>query len=541
MIETIAGYEVHPAAAHLPIMSDGELEVLAKDVRERGLIHPVVLFEGKVIDGRNRLKACELAGVQPTTIEWVKTGDESVVKFVVASNLLRRHLNESQRGMLAADLLEMYRAEAHTAKTAHLKRGTEIPESAPGRTRAAEKAAADVGAATRTVERAKFVAEKSPELAEKVRKGEATLKQAEKELRRAEQKEAVKAYQPPVGEWAVIVADPPWPYEDTLDGSDQARGGLPYPPMTMDEICAMKIPASRDCALWLWVTNSHLIDGSAARVLREWDFEPKALLTWKKDRMGAGRYLRNITEHVILAVRGKPMIEGESQINFLEAKSREHSRKPDEFFDLVERVCPSLSRLEMFSREPRKGWTTSGAEAELFAEEKRSSEDPKTPTGSPPVDRGDLCGVYSGSGKKAVACILIQDHEGPHNNGERVWPNKAPKPKASLTKDFPALDELERILVNAGGYKERIEVLREKKKHKLKIEVKSEPPDTVRGEKRGCEVCDSANALTHFLNVTHRGSAGGEACFGYALTLCAKHTTMVSATRALKKRQERKR
>jgi N6-adenosine-specific RNA methylase IME4 len=489
-MEKIAGYEIHPAAAHLPIMSDGELEVLAKDVRERGLIHPVVLFEGKVIDGRNRLKACELAGVQPSTIEWVKTGDESVVKFVVASNLLRRHLNESQRGMLAADLLEMYRAEAHTAKTAHLKRGTEIPESAPGRTRAAEKAAADVGAATRTVERAKFVAEKSPELAEKVRKGEATLKQAEKELRRAEQKQAVKAYQPPVGEWAVIVADPPWPYEDTLDGSDQARGGLPYPPMTMDEICAMKIPASRDCALWLWVTNSHLIDGSAARVLREWDFEPKALLTWKKDRMGAGRYLRNITEHVILAVRGKPMIEGESQINFLEAKRREHSRKPDEFFDLVERVCPSLSRLEMFSREPRRAWTTSGAEAELFAEEKRSSEDQKILEGPPPIDRGDLCGLRDG--KKGDACFHKLGHEGVHSNGYRTWPNKAPKRKPP-------------------------------------VEIPTKCP----GGK--CEACGKTGDDTAIYGVigNYRAPAGG---FAYGVYLCPADVTAAGIRKALKNR-----
>jgi phage N-6-adenine-methyltransferase len=169
-----------------------------------------------------------------------------------------------------------------------------------------------------------------------------------------------------------------------------------------------------------------------------------------------------------------------------------------------------------------------------------SSEDPKIPEGSTRFDAGNLCGVYSGSGKSAVACVLVNDHDGPHNSGDRTWPNKAAKRKAAPAISYPSPEEIERILIKAGGYKEQVEVLREKKKYKLNVEVKSEPPAKILGKRLVCEACGSADALTHHLNITHRGSAGGEAGFGYALTLCAKHTTVVSAARAMQKRKTRR-
>lgn len=122
--------------------------------------------------------------------------------------------------------------------------------------------------------------------------------------------------------------------------------------------------ATADSALWLWTTNAFLIDGTATAVVRAWGYTPKSLLTWGKDRWGAGRYLRNQTEHAILAIRGRPLINGEKHSTMLNAARRGHSVKPDAAYTLFEAVTPASpgARLELFAREPREGWITSGSE-----------------------------------------------------------------------------------------------------------------------------------------------------------------------------------
>jgi N6-adenosine-specific RNA methylase IME4 len=389
--------KAHPAADLFPMMTSAEIDQLAADIQQRGQIHPILTTgDNLVLDGRNRLEACRRAGVEPYVLVWDGDGDPfaSPTAFVLSANLHRRHLNESQRALVGADAEPLFAAEAKARQKAQLKKGTTVPPPAPlaprganGKTepeakgKAAEAAANAVGASTRQVERAKSVVKKRPEVRELIREGKKTLGQVEKQIRKEEQLKNVLEYRPPVGTYAVIVADVPWKYEDQLDGSDQARGGLPYPPMELDEICKLKPPAAADCALWFWVTNSHLIDGSAARVLEAWGFEPKTLLTWRKvdkagnDRFGSGHYLRNCTEHVILAVRGRPLVQGADQVNIFDAPRARHSEKPSRFFEIAEKVtpCPPEARLEWFAIGERRGWVTSGSEQQAARRGKLSA------------------------------------------------------------------------------------------------------------------------------------------------------------------------
>lgn len=361
--------KAHPAAKLFPLMVGAELEQLANDIRANGLLRAVVTLNGQVLDGRNRLAACKLAGVEPRLVEWDGTG--SPVGYVLSENVHRRHLTDSQRAMVASDALPLLEREAKARQVASLKRGTKAPVTAPGRTRgtAAGIAARPAGVGARSVERAKAVIAASSELAARVRSGDITLKQAEKQIRTADQVAKVLAYHPPTGEYSLIVRDPAWPYRDQLDGSDGARGGLTYPPRTIENICADVPPAAKDCALWLWVTNAHLTDGSAARVLEAWKFKPMTMATWPKLKMGTGTWLRGRTEHVILAVRGHPVVHLTNQSTLLPpwppGKAGKHSSKPAEFFPWAAKHCPCLpeARLEMDSRDQREGWTTSGAEA----------------------------------------------------------------------------------------------------------------------------------------------------------------------------------
>lgn len=160
----------------------------------------------------------------------------------------------------------------------------------------------------------------------------------------------------PRGRYEVIVVDPPWAYDTVNVG---------YPVLTVEEIMDLPIPklASEDCVLWLWTTNAKMRD--AFTVVDSWGFAEQSILTWAKDRMGKGWYLRNQTEHCVLATKGQPRLARTSQTTLLRAPSRQHSRKPEEFYALVESLCPGR-RLDMFARESRKGWATWGFERSKF-------------------------------------------------------------------------------------------------------------------------------------------------------------------------------
>ena len=168
----------------------------------------------------------------------------------------------------------------------------------------------------------------------------------------------------PAGPFRVIVIDPPWKYQSRAeDITHRARN--PYPDMEIDVIKALPVSALayKDCVLWLWTTNAFISE--AFQCLDAWGFRYKTCLTWVKDRMGLGNWLRGQTEHCLMAVRGNPIVTLTNQTTALKAPTREHSRKPDEFYALVESLCPG-NRLEMFSRQRREGWQSQGAEVDFY-------------------------------------------------------------------------------------------------------------------------------------------------------------------------------
>jgi len=177
----------------------------------------------------------------------------------------------------------------------------------------------------------------------------------------------------PKGPFLVIVVDPPWRYERDKDPKfDYAN---PYPSMSLDEIGNLPVPqmACQDCILWLWTTNTHL--AYALDMLQEWGFIKKSILTWDKQRVGYGDWLKSTTEHCIMAVRGKPVVTLTNQTTLIRAPSREHSRKPEEFYQLVESLCPG-SKLDFFARTTRTGWVAYGNETGVFPEDVSSKKRP---------------------------------------------------------------------------------------------------------------------------------------------------------------------
>ena len=181
-----------------------------------------------------------------------------------------------------------------------------------------------------------------------------------------------------------IMADPPWQFENkTGKVAPEHKRLNRYSTMTLDQICAMPVAELADdpAHLYLWVPNALLPEG--LKVMESWGFKYKSNLIWQKirkdggpDGRGVGFYFRNVTEIVLFGTRGKnarTLDPGRSQVNFIEAdepdgdllktRKREHSRKPDEQYGIIE-ACSRGPYLELFARGERPGWSVWGNQAD---------------------------------------------------------------------------------------------------------------------------------------------------------------------------------
>ena len=172
--------------------------------------------------------------------------------------------------------------------------------------------------------------------------------------------------------FGTVLADPPWRFDNrTGKVAPEHRRLARYDTMAAKEIAALPVAdvmASKSHC-YLWVPNALLADG--LMVLEGWGFDYKANLVWHKvrkdggsDGRGVGFYFRNVTELILFGTRGKlrTLAPGRRQVNLLATRKREHSRKPDELYDVVE-ACSPAPYLELFARYPRLGWAAWGHEA----------------------------------------------------------------------------------------------------------------------------------------------------------------------------------
>jgi len=177
-------------------------------------------------------------------------------------------------------------------------------------------------------------------------------------------------------EFGTILADPPWRFANRTGKMAPEHHRLSrYGTMDLEEIKALPVVevAAKPSHLYLWVPNALLSEGM--EVMNAWGYQYKTNLIWHKirkdggpDGRGVGFYFRNVTEVILFGVRGKgarTLPPGRSQVNFLATRKREHSRKPDELYDIIE-ACSPGPRLELFARGGRPGWEAWGNQAEIY-------------------------------------------------------------------------------------------------------------------------------------------------------------------------------
>lgn len=173
-----------------------------------------------------------------------------------------------------------------------------------------------------------------------------------------------------------ILADPPWQFQNRTGKIAPEHHRLTrYPTMELADICALPVAgcAAETAHLYMWVPNALLPEG--LEVMEAWGFTYKSNLVWHKirkdggsDGRGVGFYFRNVTEIILFGTRGKnarTLDPGRSQVNMIQTRKREHSRKPDEQYELIE-ACSPGPFLEMFARGPRPNWTVWGNQASEY-------------------------------------------------------------------------------------------------------------------------------------------------------------------------------
>lgn len=377
-------------------MQGEEYESLKADIEANGLLEPVWLHpaDHSIIDGRNRHKACVELGKAPKFRYWDQQG--SLVSFVVSLNLKRRHLNESQRAMVAAKIANM--SHGGDRKSDEIKRSIDPLISQP-------EAAKTLNVSVPSVKRAKVVQEHgTPELVKAVETGQVAVSTAakiaqappaeqvvivaqgpkqiveaskqiraeraqERRIERVEKIVEISQNNKPLDEsvsrlYPVIYADPPWEYEHSETESRKIENQ--YPTMPLQKICDLPVDkiTTPDAILILWATSPKLAE--ALQVISSWGFTYRTCMVWDKEIMGPGYYARQQHELLLFAARGSlPVPESANRPRSVIRIRRdsEHSAKPEEFYAIIDSMYPEYAKIELFARNKREGWDRWGNQA----------------------------------------------------------------------------------------------------------------------------------------------------------------------------------
>ncbi len=407
--------EFHPLANLFPLIEGEEFDALVAGMRADGFRsgEEIILYEGKILDGRNRYRAAVAAGIieegDTSSFIFAEFGTKGVdgiftdaevaagpLAFVLSKNLHRRHLNESQRATVAARLASMRQGERTDLRGADLKPAN-LPEVAVSQADAAKAlvvsersvrhakvvlehgapelvAAVDQGkmAVSLAAQAAKLPAPMQAKVIEEVQAGRANAVRTvvKRELRNDKEKRlADKQKALPAKRFGVIYADPEWRFEPRSreTGMDRSPDNH-YPTSPTAEIAARPVGdiASEDCVLFLWATVPMLPD--ALTVMEAWGFRYVSQCVWVKDRPGEQRgpgYWFTV-EHEILLVGTRGNIPapalGTQWRSVIIAPVGEHSEKPDVFYELIESYYPNLPKIELNARRARAGWEGWGNE-----------------------------------------------------------------------------------------------------------------------------------------------------------------------------------
>lgn len=403
-------------------LSAEEYAQLEANIVTEGCRDALVVWQNTLLDGHNRYQICTERGIDFAIVSLELDSREAAINWIIDNQLGRRNLTPEQRLHLigkrynnekkeianasgvnqydkkvvgaqfepqpktAAKIAQQYNVSRETVKRAgkYAEAVDNIAEIAPAAKAEilqgkSELTQAEVSAFSgATEDKAQRIKRQLEELieqgveerkaftqvAKQVAKEDKADKKAKREADIQAQREAIAAGKAelPKGVFEVIAIDPPWNYGRDYD-PDGSRVASPYPELSQEKLLELKIPAAKDCVMFLWTTQKFI--WNAKELLDKWGFEYKAIIVWDKSRMLNGFWLRMQCEFCLVGIKGKPTWYNTTHRDIIIEQSEEHSRKPAAFYNLVNDITVGR-KLDYFAREQREGWATYGNDTEKF-------------------------------------------------------------------------------------------------------------------------------------------------------------------------------
>ena len=315
------------------------------------------------VDGHNRYEICSAHDVLYEERRY-HFPDRSAAKWWVITNQFgRRNLTPYQRAELALVAEPLLRKKAKANQGTRTDMGRNLPQNS---SESRDELAKLAHVSHDTIAKAKVIHDKATDdVKARLRAGETTINAEHKKIvqdaKKADQAARFTKKALPRGTYSVLLADPPWSYNNS--GFDQSAAQQ-YPTLSTDNICTYELPnISESAVLFLWATSPLLPD--ALRVIERWGFTYKSSMVWVKDRApGLGRFVNTKHELLLIATRGTahPVAKVDS---VFKASVGRHSQKPEASYEAIERMYPDWQKAEAFQRgETRKGWDGWGFEAQ---------------------------------------------------------------------------------------------------------------------------------------------------------------------------------
>ena len=365
----------------IPALTAEEFKQLEENILKDGIRDPLVLWNGYLIDGHNRYQIAFKHGLEYKTIDKEFKDESQVKEWMINNQFGRRNLSNYQRSVLALELESVFSKRAKKQQGQRNDIKPTLAESKPIETRKELAKVANVSHGTLDKVK-KIQAVATPEVKAQLSTGEVSINQVYQDIKKDEKKEIRDKKIEEIKfkietenlslknkKYHVIAIDPPWAYSEkggfsSDDYNSQSnRGAVDYPTLSVEQIKKIELPEAEDCVLFLWTTHAFLKD--SFEILNEWGYNYKATLVWDKVKMGLGRTIRMQVEFCLIAIKGNPIINGNSERDIITESRREHSRKPEAFYEMVDRMCIG-NKLDYFSRQNRINWEHYGAEQGQF-------------------------------------------------------------------------------------------------------------------------------------------------------------------------------
>jgi len=328
--------------ALIPLLSKEEYAQLEENLLLNGIREPISLWGETIIDGHNRYEIAQKYGLLFTTINYDFENEDNVLLWIIKNQFGRRNISAYDRSILALNLKPII---AEKAKEQQIRKPISVVSQNSEKQKPidTQKELAEIAGVSHDtiakVEKIEQIA--TPEIKSQLKRGDISINKAYQDIKRQEKQQKIIIPQPESSDvkYDVILAD--WIQQ-----------------YNFQEIKVLEIPAENNAVLYIWATAPKLIE--ALEVLHSWGFTYKSQMVWDKENIGTDHWVRGQHEILLIGVKGtfKPPASETKVSSVYKEKLTQQSKKPNYYYDLIEKMHPNCRYIELFSKEKHnEKWT----------------------------------------------------------------------------------------------------------------------------------------------------------------------------------------